>query len=62
MSPTTPGSPTHTLNRNELASMLRVSLRTLDRLRHDPRFPKPLPKPGVPRWSVQTVKRYLESA
>jgi hypothetical protein len=48
------------LNRVDLAELLRVSLRTLDRQRAAGEILDPLPGPGQPRWRAAEVGAWLE--
>jgi hypothetical protein len=49
----------HLLNRTDLAAILRVSTRTLDRRRAGGEVLDPLPGPGQPRWSASEVGKWL---
>ena len=49
-----------TLDRTALAHLLGVSVRTLDRLRHDRGFPRPLTgSRRNPLWSRAVVDRWM---
>lgn len=49
-----------TLTRQELADLLQVSTRQLDRMRHDKTFPRPITKPPRhPRWSKAAIEKWL---
>jgi predicted DNA-binding transcriptional regulator AlpA len=59
--PATP-SP-QTLDRSSLARLLGVSLRTLDRMRHDRGFPRPLTGGRrKPLWARPVIDRWLHQA
>ena len=50
-----------TLDRPALAGLLGVSTRTLDRMRQDRNFPRPVTPPGHrPLWSRPVVSRWLD--
>lgn len=49
------------LTRNDLASLLRVSARTLDRHRATGDILDPLPGPGQPRWDAGEVAAWIEA-
>ena len=52
---------TNLLTRRELAALLRISTRTLDRFRSAGLIPDPLPGPGQPRWPADDVAAWLQS-
>ena len=61
MSAPDPPAP-RTLDRLSLAGILGVSTRTLDRLRQDRGFPRPLTgKRRRPLWSKAVVERWMNS-
>lgn len=45
----------------EVCEYLRLSPRTLDRIRKAGGFPRPLDIPGWPRWLAEDVKKWLKS-
>jgi hypothetical protein len=47
------------LCRQDLARMLLVKLRTIDRLRRAGSLPDPLPGPGRPRWLAIEIAGWL---
>ena len=50
-----------TLTRSDLAMILQITPRSLDRLRQGSKFPKPIQGMGkFVRWSANAVKSYLE--
>lgn len=54
-------APSQTLDRKTLALLIGVSERTLDRMRHDRGFPRPLTGNGRnPRWSRPVIERWLQ--
>jgi predicted DNA-binding transcriptional regulator AlpA len=51
-----------TVDRLSLARLLGVSARTLDRMRYDRGFPRPLTPPGRrPLWSRPVVDQWLHA-
>ncbi|MFO0848328.1 MAG: hypothetical protein U0871_07200 [Gemmataceae bacterium] len=51
----------HLLTRRELANVLRISTRTLDRLRAAGLVLDPLPGPGHPNWEAGEVGDWLKA-
>lgn len=49
------------LTRRDFAAWLRVSTRTLDRLRAGGQIPDPLAGPGLPRWDADDVAAWLKA-
>lgn len=47
------------LTRRDLAAVLRISSRTLDRMRSAGRIPDPLAGPGQPRWNAGDVDAWI---
>lgn len=64
-SPTMPHSPDPgvLMRRHEVAELLRVDLRTLDRWRADPtmKFPEAVRRGRVLRWKRTSIERWLAS-
>jgi predicted DNA-binding transcriptional regulator AlpA len=52
-----------TYDRGQLAELFQCSLRTIDRLRNDPTFPRPIRASGrLVRWSAEAVERWLSQS
>lgn len=49
-----------TLSKREIARELRVSVRTLERLRAGGHLPPTLPGFGHPRWSTAAVRAWID--
>lgn len=51
----------HLLTKREFADILKISPRTLDRLRAGGEIPEPLAGPGHPRWDLQEVVEWIRA-
>lgn len=49
------------LTRDDLAELLRISTRTLDRFRSAGEIPEPLLGPGQPRWDLADVLAWIKA-
>jgi hypothetical protein len=49
------------LTRRDLASLLRLSTRSLDRRRSAGEILAPLPGPGQPRWDAEEVAAWIRA-
>lgn len=49
------------LTRKDLAGLLQVSRRTLDRRRSAGEIPEPVPGPGQPRWDAGEVAAWIKA-
>jgi hypothetical protein len=49
------------LTRRDLAAVLKISSRSLDRFRTAGQILDPLPGPGRPRWAADEVSEWIET-